>query len=85
MYLVENEPAQLESLMPSMNFPDVGMNTAALVQGVMRANLRAIQELTRVRNPQALVGLQRRFAGEYIAALPHGMTSLVNALRLEAL
>ncbi len=67
--------------MASMNFPDTGMSTATLIQGVVQANLRAMQELSRVKTPQTLAELQRRFAGEYIAALQHGTMTLMNALR----
>jgi hypothetical protein len=81
MNLVEDEPAEEEGMMASMNFADVGVNMAALIQGVMQANLRAMQELSRVKTPQGLADLQRRFAGEYIAALQHGTLTLMNALR----
>ncbi len=81
MHLVEKEPAQRESMMASMDFADVGVSMAALVQGVMQANLRAMQELSHVRNPQALAELQRRFAEEYMAVLQHGTMTLVHALR----
>jgi hypothetical protein len=81
MHLVEKEPAQQESMMASMDFADVGVSMATLVKGVMQANFRAMQELSEVRNPQALADLQRRFAGEYMAALQHGTMTLVNALR----
>jgi hypothetical protein len=59
---------------------DVGMSIADLIKGVMQANLRAIQELSRVKSPQALAELQHRFAGEYIVALQHGTMTLVNAI-----
>jgi hypothetical protein len=84
MHLVEKEPAQQEAMMASMDFADVGMNMAALIQGVVRANLRAMQELSRVKNPQGLAELQHRFAAEYIAALQHGTMNLMNALRSDA-
>jgi hypothetical protein len=67
--------------MASMDFADVGMSIADLVQGVMQVNLQAIQELSRVKSPPALAELQRRFAGEYIAVLQHGSMTLVNALK----
>jgi hypothetical protein len=78
MLLVERELDQQESMIPQMN---VGMNMAALLQGVVQTNLRAMQELSRVNSPQALLELQRRFALEYVAALQHGTMTLVNALR----
>jgi hypothetical protein len=84
MHLTENEPAQQESSMASMDFPALGMNMTALVRGVVQANLRAMQELSRAKSPQALVELQRRFAVEYVAALQHGTMSLMNALGPDA-
>jgi hypothetical protein len=59
-----------------MDFPDLGMSMAGLIQSVVQANLRAIRELSLVNNPQGLMELQRRFASEYIAALQHGTMSL---------
>jgi hypothetical protein len=85
MHSPENEPAQPQTMMSPMDFADVGMSMAGLIQGVIQANLRAIQELSRVKTPQALAELQRRFSGEYMAALQHGTMTLVNALRLDAL
>ena len=76
----EKPPAEQDSMMSSMSLPDLGVDIANLVQGVMQANLRAMQELSRVTTPQGLLELQRRFAVEYIAALQQGTMDLVNAL-----
>jgi hypothetical protein len=76
-----NEPFQQETMMSPMDFTDMGSNMTALVHGVMQTNLRAMLELSRVENPQAFVDLQRRFAREYMAALQHGIVTLVSALR----
>jgi hypothetical protein len=74
-------PVQQETMMSPMDFTDMGMSMAALIHGVVQTNLRAMQELSRVENPQALAELQRRFAREYIAALQDGTMRLVSALR----
>ena len=76
-----NEPFQQETMMSPMDFTDMGSNMTALVHGVMQTNLRAMLEFSRVENPQAFVDLQRRFAREYMAALQHGIVTLVSALR----
>ena len=75
------EPFQQETVMSPMDFTDLGSNMTALIHGVMQTNLRAMLEFSRVENPQAFVDLQRRFAREYMAALQHGIVTLVSALR----
>ena len=75
------EPIRQETMMSPMDLTDMGSNMTALVHGVMKTNLRAMLELSRVENPQAFVDLQRRFAREYMAALQHGIVTLVSALR----
>jgi hypothetical protein len=77
-----NEPQ--ESMMSSMDFAKMGTSMTALIHGVVQANLRAMQELSRVENPQALAELQRRFAREYVAALQEGMMTLISGLGLAA-
>jgi hypothetical protein len=47
----------------------------------MKTNLRAMLEFSRVEDPQGFVDLQRRFAREYMAALQHGIATLMSALR----
>jgi hypothetical protein len=77
----EAEPVRQETIMSPMEFTDMGSDMTALVYGVMKINLRAMLEFSRVENPQALVDLQRRFAREYITALHQGIVTLVSALR----
>jgi hypothetical protein len=83
MNCYENGPSQPEPMMSPMDFPDMGSSMTALIHGVMRVNLRAIQELSRVENPQSLMELQWQFAREYVAALQHGTMMLVSALRAD--
>jgi hypothetical protein len=77
------EPVQQETLMSPMDFTDMGSNMAALIQGVMQTNLRAMLEFSRAENPQAVADLQRRFAREYMAALQHGIMTFVSAAAYE--
>jgi hypothetical protein len=73
------EPVQQETMMSPMDVTDVGSNMTALIHGVMQTNLRAMLEISRAENPQALADLQRRFAREYMTALQHGIMTLVSA------
>jgi hypothetical protein len=79
----EKPPFQQESTMSPMDFTDLGSNMTALIHGVMQTNLRTMLEYSRVENPQAFVDLQCRFAREYLAALQHGIMTLVSALPLD--
>jgi hypothetical protein len=76
-----NEPFQQETMMSPMDFTYMGSDMTALIHGVMKTNLRAMLEFSRVEDSQGFVELQRRFAGEYIAALQHGIATLMSALR----
>jgi hypothetical protein len=75
------ESFQQEPMMSPMEFTDLGSNMTALIYGVVQTNLRTMLEFSRVEDPQAFADLQRRFAREYLAALQHGVMTLVNALR----
>jgi hypothetical protein len=63
---------------------DLQQSMASLVEGVMRTNVRAAQELFRLTNPSALVELQQRFVREYLDALLQGTANLVRASRRTA-
>jgi hypothetical protein len=63
---------------------DLQQGVAGLVEGVVRTNLRAAQELFRLANPAPLVELQQRFAREYTDALLQNSATLVRAVRRTA-
>jgi hypothetical protein len=81
MHLVKQEPAPQDTMMPRMDFTEIGMDMAALVRTIVQTNLRVVQELSQAKTPQAMADLQRRFAGEYIRMLQYGTMSFMNALR----
>jgi hypothetical protein len=60
---------------------DMQQALSGLVDGVLRTNLRATQELVRLANPGAVIELQRRFAREYLDALLEGQATLLRAVR----
>jgi hypothetical protein len=72
---------QQEPMMSPMELTDLGSNMTALIHGVVQTNLRTMLEFSRAEDPQAFADLQRRFAREYLAALQHGIMTLVSALR----
>jgi Phasin protein len=63
---------------------DMQQALSGLVDGVLRTNLRATQELVRLANPGAVIELQRRFAREYLDALLEGQATLLRAVRRTA-
>src|SRR3712207_615099 len=63
---------------------DLQQGVAGLVEGVVRTNLRAAQELFRLANPAPLVELQQRFAREYTDTLLQNSAALVRAVRRTA-
>ncbi len=63
---------------------DVRQGVVGLVEGIVRTNVRATQELFRLYNPGAFVELQQRFAREYLDALLEGSATLVRAARRTA-
>jgi hypothetical protein len=63
---------------------DLSQSMAELVEGVMRANLRATEELLQLANPSAFVELQQRFMREYLDVMMQGAMTLVSATRRTA-
>jgi hemerythrin-like domain-containing protein len=70
---------------------DLQRSVVDLVEGVVRTNLRATQELFQLANPgallanpAALIELQQRFAREYLEVLMEGTATLVRATRRAA-
>jgi len=63
---------------------DMQQALGGLVDGVLRTNLRATQELVRLTNPGAVIELQRRFVREYLDALLEGQATLLRAVRRTA-
>jgi len=63
---------------------DVQQGVTGLVEGVVRTNLRAAQELFRLANPGAYVELQHRFVREYLDSLVENSVKLVRAVRRTA-
>jgi hypothetical protein len=63
---------------------DLQRGVSGLVEGVMRTNLQATQELLQLANPSALVELQQRFMREYLDVLLQGTATLGRATRRTA-
>jgi hypothetical protein len=63
---------------------DLQQSVAGLVEGVVRTNLRATQELFQLANPAAYIELQQRFAREFLDTLMQGTATLVRATRRTA-
>ena len=63
---------------------DLRQSMTGLIEGVMRTNLRATEELLQLANPSAYVELQQRFVREYLDALLQGTATLVRATRRTA-
>src|SRR4051812_34066071 len=63
---------------------DLQQSVAGLVEGVVRTNLRATQELFQLANPAVYVELQQRFAREYLDTVMQGTATLVRATRRTA-
>src|SRR4051794_20489706 len=63
---------------------DISQSMMGLIEGVMRTNLRATEELLQLANPSAYVELQQRFIGKYLDALLQGTAILVRATRRTA-
>jgi hypothetical protein len=63
---------------------DLQHGVSDLIEGVVRTNLRATQELTRLANPGAYVELQYRFVRQYLDALIENSVTLVRAVRRTA-
>ena len=63
---------------------DLQQGVTGLVEGVVRTNLRAAQELFRLANPAPLVELQQRFVREYTDTLLQNSATLARAMRRTA-
>jgi hypothetical protein len=63
---------------------DLQQGVTGFVEGVVRTNLRAAQELFRLANPGAYVELQHRFVREYLDTLVENSVTLVRAVRRTA-
>ena len=63
---------------------DLQQGVTGLVEGVVRTNLRAAQELFRLANPAPFVELQQRFAREYTDTVLRNSATLVRAVRRTA-
>jgi hypothetical protein len=63
---------------------DIQQGVTGLVEGVVRTNLRAAQELFRLANPAPLVELQQRFVREYTDTVLRNSAVLVRAVRRTA-
>jgi hypothetical protein len=63
---------------------DVQQGVTGLIEGVVRTNLAATQELFRLSNPGAYVELQYRFARQYLDTLIENSVALVRAVRRTA-
>jgi hypothetical protein len=63
---------------------DLQQSMTGLMEGVVRTDLRATQELFQLANPSAFVELQQRFVREYLDVLMQGTATLVRATRRTA-
>jgi hypothetical protein len=63
---------------------DLQRGVAGLIEGVIRTNLQATQELFRLANPGAYVELQHRFVRQYFDTLFENSVALVRAVRRTA-
>ncbi len=90
--IAETAQGNAEDLRALMTLPnaaqgglqDVQRSVTGLVEGVVRTNLRAAQELFQLANPGVFVELQQRFAREYFDAVMQGTATLVRATRRTA-
>ena len=60
---------------------DMQQSMAGLMEGVVRTNLRATQELMQLANPGAYIEFQQRFMRDYMDTLMQGTASLLVAAR----
>jgi hypothetical protein len=70
-----------DTMTPLLDLTDMGASMTGLIEGVVRANVRAAQELLRVDNQEAFVELQQRIVREYLATLMQGTMTLVKAIQ----
>ncbi len=79
----------MQGLMVLRNAAGTGLNDmqaglTGLIEGVMRTNLQATQDLLRLANPGGFIDLQRRFMHDYLGALMGGSAILIRAARRAA-
>lgn len=60
---------------------DFHQSMTGLFEGVLQANLRATEEILRLTSPAAFLGIQQRFAREYMNTVMEGSAALVRAVR----
>lgn len=65
-------------------FQDVQRSMNSAVEGVIRTNLHAMQEILRMTSPASVAELQQRFMREYLSALLDGGTAIVRAVHRTA-
>jgi hypothetical protein len=63
---------------------DLQQGVTGIVEGVIRTNLQAVQELFRLMNPSGYVELQQRFAREHLDTLVQNSVTLIRAVRRTA-
>jgi CBS domain-containing protein len=63
---------------------DVAISVSNAVERLAEVNLRATEQLFRTSGPVALLGLQHRFAQQYLHALVEGSTAFVRSVRQTA-
>ena len=63
---------------------DLQQRVSGLIEGVVRTNLQATQELFRLANPSAYIELQHRFVRQYLDTLIENSVTLVRAVRRTA-
>jgi len=69
---------------PDRGFQELQHGAVGLVEGMIRSNLQAMQDLFRLADPTAVVDVQRRWAVEYLDALSQGSALAVRATRRAA-
>jgi len=77
-------PAMMQPGAADGGLRDLQQGVSGLVEGVVRSNLRATQELFRLADPAAVIDLQRQFMREYFGALMEGSAIIVRAVRRSA-
>ncbi len=63
---------------------DMQQSMAGFVEGIVRTNFQATQEMFQFVDPSALVELQQRFMRGYLDTLMHSAATLVRAMRTTA-
>jgi hypothetical protein len=63
---------------------DLRQSITDIIEGVVRTNVRATQELLQITNPSGFVELQQRYMREYLDVLMHGTATFFRAMRRTA-